>query len=79
MKKSIDNKRVTSKRKGRADMKVGEVKKQHHAIKSKEDRYVDEHHEGSYGVKKKDFMAILAKASQPIKDDEESDSENAET
>jgi len=54
-------------RKGKADMKVGEIK-QRNKIKSKEDRYVEKHHEGSFGVTEKDFIAILAKASQPIKD-----------
>jgi len=76
MAKSKDG--TSRKRKGRADMKVGEIK-QHNKIKSKEDRYVEKHHEGSFGVTEKDFIAILAKASQPIKDEGESDSESAET
>ena len=43
-------------------------KKQHNAIKSKEDRYVEEHHEGSHKVTKREFMAVLTKAAQPVSD-----------
>ena len=41
-------------------------KKQPNTIKSKEDRYVDKHHEGSHKITKKEFMAVLTKAAQPV-------------
>ena len=54
-------------RKIRADMKVrpltkGEIR----SIKSEEDRYVEEHHEGSFGVSRQDFMDLLTKSAQPV-------------
>jgi len=60
----------TSGRKIRSDMKVsGIVKNPRNEIKGKEDRYVAEHHEGSIGVTKKEFMALLTKSAQPLKPD----------
>jgi len=53
----------TSGRKVRSDMRTRNV------IKGKEDRYVAEHHEGSIGVTKKEFMALLTKSAQPLKPD----------
>ena len=41
-------------------------KKQRNPIKSKEDRYVEEHHEGIHKITKKEFMAVLTKAAQPV-------------
>ncbi len=41
-------------------------KQQRSPIKSKEDRYVEEHHEGSHKITKAKFMAVLAKAAQPV-------------
>ena len=38
-------------------------------IKGKEDRYVAEHHEGSYGVTRKEFFALLTKSAQLLKPD----------
>lgn len=48
-------------------------------IKSKEDRYVEEHHEGSIGVTEKQFTRLLTKASQPVERETQSDSEKSET
>jgi len=65
----MDEQRDKTRRKrggSKADMKVGEIKKQHHAIKSKEDRYVKEHHQGSHKITKKEFMTVLTKAAQPV-------------
>jgi hypothetical protein len=57
-------------RKIRRDMKAdGIVKGKRNVIKSKEDRYVEKHHEGSFGVTKKEFMALLTKSAQPLKPD----------
>ena len=41
-------------------------KKQRNPIKSKEDRYIEEHHEGSHNITKKEFMTVLTKAAQPV-------------
>ena len=41
-------------------------KRQRNPIKSKEDRYVEKHHQGSHKITKKEFMAVLAKASLPV-------------
>ena len=51
------------KRKGRADMKVGEIKQR----------------KAKSGITKKEFLAILDKASQPIKREAESDSKSSGT
>jgi DNA-directed RNA polymerase sigma subunit (sigma70/sigma32) len=52
----------------RSDMKADRiVKNKRNEIKGKEDRYVAEHHEGSFGVTKKEFMALLTKSAQPLK------------
>ena len=53
----------TSSRKIRSDMKIGKI----------------EHNVPVSGVTKKEFFAILDKASQPIKREAESDSEKSET
>ncbi len=42
------------------------AKKERNAIKSKEDRYVAEHHEGSYGVTEREFEGLLTKVFPPI-------------
>jgi hypothetical protein len=55
-------------RKIRKDTKVGGIQHRNE-IKGKEDRYVAEHHEGSYGVTKREFMALLTKSAQPLKPD----------
>jgi hypothetical protein len=47
----------------------GIIKGKRNAIKGKEDRYVEKHHEGSYGVSRKDFFALLTKSAQPLKPD----------
>ena len=41
-------------------------KKQRNPIKSKEDRHVEEHHEGSHKITKAKFMAVLRKAANPV-------------
>ena len=41
-------------------------KRQRNPIKGKEDRYVEEHHEGSHKVTKKEFMTLLTKAARPV-------------
>jgi hypothetical protein len=41
-------------------------KNKRNLIKSKEDRYVEKHHQGSVPVTKKEFMAVLKKAATPI-------------
>jgi hypothetical protein len=48
-------------------------------IKSKEDRYVEEHHEGSFGITEKQFTKLLTKASQPIEHETKSDLEKSGT
>lgn len=35
-------------------------------IKSKEDRYVEEHHQGSHSITKREFMSALTKAATPV-------------
>ena len=60
----------TSGRRMKGEMKAdGVIKSKRNTIKSKEDRYVEKHHEGSYGVTKKDFFALLTKSAQPLKSD----------
>lgn len=71
MDKPIEETKSISRRKGKTDSHVA---KQHNTIKGKEDRYVAKHHQGSIGVTRKEFMAILAKAAQPIGHEAESDS-----
>ena len=51
----------------RGNMKAdGIVKNKRNVIKSKEDRYVEKHHQGSTPITKKEFMTILKKAATPI-------------
>ena len=52
----------TSGKKVRSDTKVNGIAKSRNVIKGKEDRYVAEHHEGSIGVTKKEFMVLLTKS-----------------
>ena len=47
-------------------MPKSKPQKQHNPIRSKEDRYVEEHHEGSRKITKKEFMTVLTKAAQPV-------------
>ena len=51
---------------GRKGKTASRVVKQRNAIKSKEDRYVEEHHQGSHKITKREFMAVLTKAAQPV-------------
>ena len=52
----VEEPKRISRRKARADSK----------IKSKEDRYVEKHHQGSHKITKREFMMVLKKAATPI-------------
>ncbi|MBA7665765.1 hypothetical protein ES703_73839 [subsurface metagenome] len=47
-------------------MPKSKPQKQRNPIRSKEDRYVEEHHQGSHKITKKEFMVALTKAAQPV-------------
>ena len=57
------------------------AKSKRNPIKSKEDRYVEEHHEGSHKITEKEFMKVLTKSAKPVSEwqHDQADSQTSES